>query len=189
MSYMSFAPIESVLEHILTAVSRWGISLKLGEMLQMIILIICYSRREKSDPAFSSPRISLKLEGCKAQRPIVAQLCWPPLSIKWNFRGWSECSFKCIQFSNGPHKDVGSVPPRFSRVKWTLITSPRCQPFKVLFQPRINQIWPIQISHCASNEISSSRFPERMMIVPIIPAQISGYQRPIRFSREPFSVL
>jgi hypothetical protein len=34
----------------------------------------------------------------------------------------------------------------------------RSQPLKVLFLPRINQIWQAQSSHCPSNEISFGVF-------------------------------
>jgi hypothetical protein len=87
------------------------------------------------------------------------------------------------------HEHVGSVPPRFSWGNWTFVNNPRSQPLKVLFLPRINQIWPAQSSHRPSNEISFGDFSERTMIIRMIPRQISGYQRAIRYSPESFSGL
>jgi hypothetical protein len=69
------------------------------------------------------------------------------------------------------------------------VNNPRSQPLKVLFLPRINQIWPAQSSHCPSNQISFGGFSERTMIIRIITGQISGYQMAIRYSLESFSGL
>jgi hypothetical protein len=52
------------------------------------------------------------------------------------------------------HDDVGSVRPRFWRENWTLVNNRGSQRLKVLFLPRINQIWPAQSSSFRSNEIS-----------------------------------
>jgi hypothetical protein len=92
---------------------------------------------------------------------------------------WSGFSFKRVNFSDplpsdqkysilSYHEDVGCVPPRFSRENPTFMNNPRSQRLNVLFQRRINQIWPAQSSHCLSNEISLDRFSERMMIIRII---------------------
>jgi hypothetical protein len=63
--------------------SLWGISLKFGEMLQIMRLIIFHSGGEKSAPALSSEKIPLKIERGHGKSQ------WPPLSysdpalIKW----------------------------------------------------------------------------------------------------------
>jgi hypothetical protein len=95
---------------------------------------------------------------------------------------------KSIQFFDPP-EDVARVRPRCSRENWTLVNKPRPQPLKVLFLPRINQIWPAQSPHCPSDEISVGDFSERKMIILMIPGQISGYQTVIRYSLESFSGL
>jgi hypothetical protein len=131
-----------------------------------------------------------------------AQLFWPrsPL-IKWLLnesrplflqKYWFFLTpsppIKSIQFFD-PHEDVRFVRPRFPRENWTLVNNPRSQPFKVLFQLRISQIWPAQSSHGPFNEIWFGGLSERTMIIRMIPGQISGDQRAIRSSLEPFSGL
>jgi hypothetical protein len=139
-------------------------------------------------------RFSSKLKGAWT-KPTSALIKWllnesRPLSIqKYSFFFWPPSApIKNIQFFD-PHEDLGFSRPRFSRENWTLVNNPRSQPLKVLFQPRINQIWPAQISHCPFNEIWFGGLSERMMIIRMIQGQISGYQRTIRSSLEPFSGL
>jgi hypothetical protein len=51
-----------------------GISLKLGEMLQIMMLMIFCSGREKSAPEFSSERNCLKIEGAVDTAAAAAHL-------------------------------------------------------------------------------------------------------------------
>jgi hypothetical protein len=59
---------------VVATTSLWGISLKLGEMLQIMMLMIFCSSWAKSSKDFSSWRIGIKIEGChgKSQRsPLI----------------------------------------------------------------------------------------------------------------------